>query len=414
MDSLDFGWPSAARPGGVPSAAEAGSSWICIDGGGSTLIKSMVDKLHKTTIHYNTRVNAITGIRHPNLPAATTSVVVKTVPSTPEEVRTGAVPRPQTGRIYSHVLSSLPLSVLGQGVDISKAGFDYQQANAIRALHYDCSVKVGIRFSKQWWRLPPFNITGGTSSTDRPLRTCVYPSYGLQTDPQTPGVLIVSYTWAQDATRIGAVVKGSDFKTRVYPEERELIDLLFRDLANLHGANESDLRRFYMDHYAHNWFEDPNANGAFALYGAGQFSNMYPSITRPAAYNRRLHLMGEATSVHHAWVVGALNSAWRGIFYMLLAAGCKPDDSRILKLLKNPCRPDGSYDEQYWGPVPEEVDLVFGRPTPDQPRGGFRGGLGDLPRGIPEEGFAPPATGGKAWWDAFTPGREEAELEEAA
>jgi len=371
----------------------------------------MVGKLNKTKIHYNSRVTAITGVRARFTKAVTTSVIVTTT-STPAistgSSEGGATPEPTVKHRYDRVLSSLPFGVLGQTVDISRAGFDYQQANAIRALHYDCSVKAGIRFTKQWWRLPAYNITGGTSSTDRPIRTCVYPSYGLHTNPETPGVLMVSYTWAQDATRMGALVQGSDFKTRIYPEERELIDLLFRDLANLHGANEEDLRDLYIDHYAHNWFEDPNANGAFALYGAGQFSNMYPSISRPAAYNDRLNLIGEATSVHHAWVVGALNSAWRGIYDMLIAAGCKETDSRILRLKKLPLRPDGTYDASCWGPVPEEVQLVIQPPLTHPPGLGAPRGPGGVPS---DEFYTPPPTGGRGWWDHFTPVRQD-EVEE--
>lgn len=399
MDSLDFGWPSASRQGGITRADEAAAPWICIDGGGSTLITAMLEKLEKTKINYNSRVIAITGVREKSV----TSSVIVTTTSTPDiptgHSEKGATPAPEVPHTYDRVLSSLPFGILGQ-VDISNAGFDYQQTNAIRALHYDCSVKVGIRFTKQWWRLPPYNITGGTSSTDLPLRTCVYPSYGLQTDPETPGVLMVSYTWAQDATRIGALVQGSDNKTRKYPEERELIDLLFRDIARLHNANEKDLRDLYMDHYAHNFFEDPNTNGAFALYGAGQFTNMYPSISRPAAYNDRLNLIGEATSVHHAWVVGALNSAWRGVYDMLKAAGCTDADSRIRRLIETPWRPNGTYDPSYWGPVPEEVQLVI-QPIPTE-------GAPKDPGLAPSKGefYTPPPAGGRAWWDHFTPVRQ--------
>ncbi|KAF8429584.1 hypothetical protein EV426DRAFT_527250 [Tirmania nivea] len=381
MDSLDFGWPSAARCGRITRTKGAAATWRCIDGGGSTLITAMLEKLKKPKY-------------------TITPVLLASLACTPE---------PTVRHRYDRVLSSLPFGVLGQTVDISLAGFDYQQANAIRALHYDCSVKVGIRFKKQWWRLSSYqgqnyNITGRTSSTDLPIRTCVYPSYGLQTDAETPGVLMVSYTWAQDATRIDALDQGSDFRTRTYPEERELIDLLLRDLANLHGAKEKDLRDLYMDHYAHNWFEDPNANSAFALYGAGQFSNMYPSISRPAAYNDRLYLIGEATSVHHAWVVGALNSAWRGIYDMLIAAGCKETDSRIRRLKKVPLQPDGTYDESCWGPVPEEVKLVTQMPPPHVPKVGAPRGPGGIP---PEEFYTPPPAGGRAWWDYFTPVRQE-------
>jgi hypothetical protein len=49
--------------------------------------------------------------------------------------------------------------------------------------------------------------------------------------------------------------------------------------------------------------------GAFAFFGPGQFKNLYPEVTKPIG--GRFHFAGEATSIHHAWVVGALNSAMR-------------------------------------------------------------------------------------------------------
>ena len=50
--------------------------------------------------------------------------------------------------------------------------------------------------------------------------------------------------------------------------------------------------------------------GAFAFFGPGNFGNAYTSLTLPAA-DGRLHFAGEAISVRHAWVEGALDSAWR-------------------------------------------------------------------------------------------------------
>lgn len=38
--------------------------------------------------------------------------------------------------------------------------------------------------------------------------------------------------------------------------------------------------------------------GAFALFGPGQFNNLYPHVTKPVG--GVLHFAGEAASVHHA------------------------------------------------------------------------------------------------------------------
>jgi hypothetical protein len=69
---------------------------------------------------------------------------------------------------------------------------------------------------------------------------------------------------------------------------------------------------------------------AFAFFNPGQFSKLYPEIVKPAA-NGNLHICGEAASTHHAWIVGALESAWRGVFEILVKE--KRDD--LIEELKN-------------------------------------------------------------------------------
>ena len=60
--------------------------------------------------------------------------------------------------------------------------------------------------------------------------------------------------------------------------------------------------------------------GGYAFYGPGQFSNLYLEITKPAA-DGYLHFGGEAASSHHAWVAGALDSAWRCVWEILAKDG---------------------------------------------------------------------------------------------
>lgn len=53
---------------------------------------------------------------------------------------------------------------------------------------------------------------------------------------------------------------------------------------------------------------------------------MFPVITRPAGRGL-LHFAGQATSVHHAWIVGALASAWRAVAEILIIDGMSPADA---------------------------------------------------------------------------------------
>ena len=44
---------------------------------------------------------------------------------------------------------------------------------------------------------------------------------------------------------------------------------------------------------------------------------MYEALTVPAAAGH-LHFAGEALSTRHSWVEGALDSAWRAVYELLL------------------------------------------------------------------------------------------------
>ena len=198
-------------------------------------------------------------------------------------------------------------------MDLAKAELHPVQKEAIRSLHYDASAKVAIRFSYPWWITKCGITKAGVASTDSPLRLCVYPSYSLSDGANEPAVLLCSYTWAQDALRIGALVSDTS------PEgEEELRDLIIRDLARLHAhtITYEEIAGAYTTHYAFDWAKDQYASGAFALFGPGQFSNMYPYLSRPTA-DAKLHIVGEAASGHHAWLVGALDSAYRAVHHFL-------------------------------------------------------------------------------------------------
>jgi monoamine oxidase len=159
-------------------------------------------------------------------------------------------------RSYDHVVSTLPFGCLRQ-VDTSQCLFSWKLQTAIRTLHYDTSVKVGIQFKKRWWEeaKPKLNHKGGVSSTDRSTRTVVYPSYGIGKEG-TGATMIASYTWAQDAARMGALVqeKGS-------PADQLLLDLIIGDLAVMHNLDPAYLRSLVIDHQAFDWYNEPNAAG---------------------------------------------------------------------------------------------------------------------------------------------------------
>lgn len=162
-------------------------------------------------------------------------------------------------RTYSHIISTLPLSCL-RAVDISQCYLTPMQSNALRELTSGPGVKVGIQFKSAWWADKthqdldgqPINIVGGQSSTDRPIRNVVYPSYGIG---QTP-VLIASYLWLDDAPPLGALIGTANANV-----EKQLIDLVMRDLAAVHNVSIDMLYQQYVDHYSFDWTHNPLSIG---------------------------------------------------------------------------------------------------------------------------------------------------------
>lgn len=219
-------------------------------------------------------------------------------------------------RDYFAVFNSTTLGAL-QRMDLTEAGLRYGTKQAIRSLCYGAACKVAIKFKSAWWQKPPFNINkGGLGKTDLPIRVCVYPSYNLNNPSNESAVLLCSYTWSQDAQRLGSLISRSSPTA-----EEELREVLVHNLALLHAKDPQDykgvrdlIEKSYETHHAFDWYQDPHASGAFAFFGPGQFSKMWPEIIRP---NGWLYLIGEAASAHHAWIVGALESSVRAVFQML-------------------------------------------------------------------------------------------------
>ncbi|KAI0012973.1 hypothetical protein F4779DRAFT_566432 [Xylariaceae sp. FL0662B] len=278
---------------------EPNVKWSCINGGTTVLTDAMQAKL-SSKVQTSKRVENISIDRHSTEDG---NMSVKCTDET--NSRTG----------YSTIFSTMTLGCLGR-MDLRELELHPSQMDAIRSLHYDDSVKVALKFKYPWWIVDCGITQGGVASTDLPLRICVYPSYNLDDGADKPAVLLASYTWAQDANRMGSLVNGQQSPA----DEDELVELILRNLARLHGEHMTyeGIRDAYTGiHHAYSWSQDPTTAGAFALFAPGQFSNIYPYLTRPAA-DSKFHIVGEAASAHHAWIVGALDSAYAAVYRFLL------------------------------------------------------------------------------------------------
>ena len=317
--------------------------WYCVMGGAQEIAKRMYTKIEARKafrVSFDKKVTKMERM----LTTQNTKGDGKILQGPKISVEVAGESKP---REYDAVFNSAPLGNM-QRMDLRGLELNWGTKQAIRSLGYGASCKVGIRFKRLWWK--ELGITqGGVSKTDQPIRMCVYPSYNIEDPTEKPGVLLCSYSWSQEAQRIGSLITSSS------PDgEDELKTLLIHDLAKLHSETPQEynglkkiIEDTYETHYAYDWYADRGTTGAFAYFGPGQFHNMYPYIIR----NDGVHIIiGEAASAHHAWVVGALESAVRGVYQFLYHNSTDPKVSEVLQAYNN-----GDVDAPY-GPLPAEFN----------------------------------------------------------
>ncbi|KFG85439.1 amine oxidase (flavin-containing) [Metarhizium anisopliae] len=284
-------------------------SWFCVEGGMDRITHGMASIINKT-VETGKRVTAI------------------------KKAGTGAlnvIINDTETRTYSHVINTVPLGAM-QVMDMTDLNLDYRKKLAIRKIQYDASDKLSIKFKNRWWEhLDSGSFQGGQSFSDLPIRRCVYPSYGINT-PDAPGTMIASYTWAQDSARLGAYCSGD--------AKQNIVDVALRNLAAMHNVTYDYLRSQYVDSHHWNWYLDENAVGAFALFGPGDLSTTMPDLMQPGAHGR-LHFAGDALSSGHAWIIGAVNSAYRTVAEVLAV---EKMDGKLAELVDR------------WGVI-EEIDI---------------------------------------------------------
>lgn len=183
-----------------------------------------------------------------------------------------------------------------------------------------------------------------------PIRRCVYPSYGFSVSG-APGAMIASYVWGQDASRLGAYLNARNPSTQAPPEpfgEEHLVNITLADLASLHGVSFEFLWDELEAYHVQDWYQSEFYIGAFAIFGPGQYSTNMPYLMTPA-YEGHMHFGGEALSSGHAWIIGAVNSAWRNVMEILDTEGLEEKKKEFVNM---------------WGDI-DEVDKGWYNYSPD-------------------------------------------------
>lgn len=231
---------------------------------------------------------------------------------------------------FPYVISTLPNGAYLSG-ELKTNFFDnlsFAKARAIRECNYMPSFKAFITFKNQFWaKLGKRQDAGlGVGTSDRSNRQIVYPSYGYNAKQ---GVLQI-YCWAQDAERLGALT------------DRERVNECLKGIQYLYP--EVDVYKAFAGYdpevTTKTWFWDNHAGGgAFALFAPGQFKSLYPTLLTPE-FNGCLNLAGECCSVHHGWIVGALDSAYNAVNNILHQAGAIKKIGQLEKTWASLTQPD--------------------------------------------------------------------------
>lgn len=185
-----------------------------------------------------------------------------------------------------YMICTIPFAVL-RHIEILKP-FSRSKQKAIRQLHYDASTKIFIQCRRRFWEEDE-NIFGGGTVTDLAIRNLYYPEHGVETGR---GVLLASYTWADDAERWASL------------PPRERLEQALENIAQIHPQIVQE----YEGGASWSWHDDPYAGGAFAMFEPGQQSRLYANIISPEG---RIHFAGEHASLEHAWIQGSIESGLR-------------------------------------------------------------------------------------------------------
>jgi monoamine oxidase len=297
---------------------EEGNRLDEIVGGMALLPEGLADRLQKTQVEHGTRVIAITPRAHGRL-----SVTVER--DRQREEIDG----------YDAVLCTLPFTVLRR-LDLASA-FSKEKMAAIRDLSYASSTKVLLHCRERFWE-SKYDIFGGASVSDHIIRQVYYPSgtaetkvaarpavsymslysgyeygdFGLSgnsgADAATadqqgrehgPGVLLGSYTWGEDARRLGVLS----------PEDRATV--VKAKIARFHPEIHEEVNEGEDGHASIFWDEHSGmTGGAFSFLKPGDQQRHYENAIK---LERGIFFAGEHCSLFNAWIQGALFSSLRAV-----------------------------------------------------------------------------------------------------
>ncbi len=170
----------------------------------------------------------------------------------------------------------------------------FMKRKAIHEMHHVASTKIAMQFKNKFWEEQ--GLLGSNIISDLTTRFTYTPSHGIGTPG--PGILLVSYSWGENATPWDAL------------PEREKVKQALQGLAKFFG---NQVYEQFLTSFAFSWNLNPFSAGCFTLFKPNQITEFSQVIKEPEG---RIHFAGEQTSSHHGWIEGAIESGIRAALEM--------------------------------------------------------------------------------------------------
>ncbi|WP_213818343.1 flavin monoamine oxidase family protein [Garciella nitratireducens] len=203
---------------------------------------------------------------------------------------------------FDYIICTIPFSTL-RNIQLCPA-FSSEKMQAIQELSYENSFKSAQFYKERFWEKEDIicgRKLGGSSATDYPLTSLWYPSDHYQylsspyAPPKEPGVLLSTYNFTLDATRLGNL----PYNQRIFKINRQV--------EQLHALPKGYIDNILLDYVDINWNNYPWSLGGFAYYRPGQ-KNTFSWIAAQPEYQNKIFFAGEHVSGKHAWIQGALKT----------------------------------------------------------------------------------------------------------
>lgn len=205
----------------------------------------------------------------------------------------------KTTDIFDYVVCAIPYSTLREIKIVPY--FSNLKMQAISELNYLDSQKTLFMCNERFWEKDTDygRMVAGFSRTDLPIQYIFYPRDftlcpdGTACSPESPGVLIASYNYHLNSTRVGNMES-----IHRYNYVRESVE-------EVHGLPKGYLNHIVEASKTVVWNNEPYFRGAFAQNLPGQKKLFAYEMLKPE-FDDRVYFAGDHLSAKHAWMQGAL------------------------------------------------------------------------------------------------------------